>query len=175
MLESAMSGDAERRLDRALVFYKDDVDRIDRALEAYQRDCRSQCNLLVDLDGHLVTVVGALEGADVTTVAALVAGSFAATREIARALGEAEFTSLSHHGKDESIQITLVGERTILATVYSPRQTSAGLVVFYLKSAAAALRAALDEVRSRTGARAFEPGFAGDIRGALGEFFGDDA
>jgi predicted regulator of Ras-like GTPase activity (Roadblock/LC7/MglB family) len=166
---------AERRLTRALVFFKDDVERIDRALARYHATARSQCNLLIDLDGHLVTQVGELEGVDVTTVAALVAGSFAATREIARALGEEAFTSMSQQGRDESLQLTLVGDRTILATVYSPKPTSAGLVSFYLASVAAAIREVLDAIRERATRPELDPGFGGDIGLAFDGLFGDDA
>jgi predicted regulator of Ras-like GTPase activity (Roadblock/LC7/MglB family) len=170
----APESDAERRLSRALVFFKDDVDRIDTALDGYRVASRSQCSLLIDLDGHLVTQVGELRGVDVSTVAALVAGSFAATRAIARALGEEEFTTLSHQGADESLQVTLVSDRTILATVYSPRTTTAGLVCFYLASVATTIRNVLDAVRTRPGLPELGAGFDRDIGNAMDVMFGDD-
>ncbi|HZU95642.1 MAG TPA: roadblock/LC7 domain-containing protein [Planctomycetota bacterium] len=169
-----MEGDASGRLGRALIFFKDDVERIERALENYREAARSQCNLLIDLDGHLVTQVGALEGVDVDTVSALVAGTFKATREVARALGEEEFKTLSHQGRDESIQIALVGERTILATVYSPRTTSAGLVSFYLKNVTVSLLAVLERVRERAARPVSDFGFSADVGLAMEGMFGDD-
>ncbi|MEZ0228764.1 MAG: roadblock/LC7 domain-containing protein, partial [Planctomycetota bacterium] len=106
----------ERRLTRALIFYEDDIAKIDRALVTYRRSTRSQCTFLIDVDGHLVTKVGELQGVNTETISALVAACYASTREIARLIGEEEFTTLAHQGRDECIQLTLVSERVILAT-----------------------------------------------------------
>jgi predicted regulator of Ras-like GTPase activity (Roadblock/LC7/MglB family) len=164
--------DPKRNLSRALVFYPEDVAKLDRALAAYRESSRSQGNLLIDLDGHLVTQTGSFEDLDLDTVAALVAGSFKATREIARALGEEEFTSMSHQGKDECIHLALVGERTILATIYSPQTTTAGLVSFYVASVLATVRAVIDSARGRVGP-VLEPGFGQDIQGSFDILFGE--
>ncbi len=164
--------DPRRRLDRALIFFEDDVARIDRALHAYQKAARAQCSLLVDLEGHVVTHVGSLEGVNVNTISALVAASFAATREVARLLGEEEFTTLNHQSKEECIQLALAGERTILATIYSPRVTTPGLVAFYLGAAIAAIRSVLEAVAARAPRPALGPGFAEDIQGSFDELFG---
>src|SRR5690349_18141524 len=112
--------DPQRSLTRALIFYEDDIAKIDRALSTYRRATRSQSTLLIDVEGHLVTHVGELQGVNTQTISALVAACYASTREIARVIGEEEFTTLAHQGKDECIQLTLVSERVILATVYSP-------------------------------------------------------
>ena len=45
-------------------------------------------------------------------MAALIAGSFAATKELARLLGEEEFTTMFHQSQRENIQISLVGQRS---------------------------------------------------------------
>ena len=65
-------------------------------------------------------------------IAALVAGSFAATRELARLVGEAEFSSMSHQGARDSIQIALLGERALFAAVYDQR-SNLGLVRWHAK------------------------------------------
>ena len=64
------------------------------------------------------------------SVSALIAGSFAATREMARLLGEDAFTTLFHQGQRDSIQVSLVGDRALFATVFDQR-TNLGLVRFY--------------------------------------------
>ena len=52
----------------------------------------AKATLLVDKEGHLVTRRGEpLQSGSVESIAALIAGSFAATREMARLLGEQEF------------------------------------------------------------------------------------
>jgi predicted regulator of Ras-like GTPase activity (Roadblock/LC7/MglB family) len=88
----------------------------------------------VDKDGHLITRQGFTQSLDTTALAALLAGSFASTREIARLLGEPEFSVLFHQGKKDHVHITLVGERTILAVIFDDR-TTIGMVRLYAKEA----------------------------------------
>ena len=88
------------------------------------------CALLIDKDGHLVSRTGTMKAFDLDTIAALVAGSFAATREMARVLGEEEFTVLFHQGPQGSIQLSLIGDRTILAVIFND-QTTVGMVRLY--------------------------------------------
>ncbi len=164
----------ERRLTRALVFYEDDIAKIDKALTTYRRSTRSQSTLLIDLEGHLVTQVGMLQGVNAETISALVAACYASTREIARMIGEEDFKTLAHHGPDECIQLNLVSERVILATVYSPKTTTNGVILFYLEGVLARLRAVLDAVRERTTLPAFEAGFGEEIHGSFDALFGDE-
>jgi len=66
--------DAKLRKQR-LIFYEDDIERINRALENYQNLSKSRCNMLIDVEGHPVTQVGSTEGINLETIAALVAAS----------------------------------------------------------------------------------------------------
>src|SRR5438552_14697626 len=72
---------------------------------------------------------------DVTIIAALAAGSFAATRELARRIGEVEFNALYHQGNGSHMLMNSVDEDTIMITVFGPR-TTVGLVRFYSAAAA---------------------------------------
>ncbi len=54
--------ETERRLrERRLIFYEDDVERINKALENYQSLSKSKCNILIDIEGHPVTQVGSTD------------------------------------------------------------------------------------------------------------------
>ena len=81
-------------------------------------------------------------------IAALVAGSYAATREMARLLGEEEFSVLFHQGKKDNVQLTLIGDRTILATVFDER-TTIGMVRVYAKEASVKLSKIFEEIKGR--------------------------
>src|SRR6185295_4506150 len=77
--------ETERKLrERRLIFYEDDIERINKALENYQSLSKSKCNILIDIEGHPVTQVGTTEGINLETISALVAASFAATKEVAK-------------------------------------------------------------------------------------------
>ena len=112
----------------------------------------------------MVTKAGSTEDFDMQAVAALVAGSYAATREMARLLGEDEFSVLFHQGKRDNIQLTLVGDRTILATVFDER-TTIGMVRLYAKEATQKLLKVLDGIKNRRD----------DGGGSLGEEFSESA
>ncbi|MDF1661256.1 MAG: roadblock/LC7 domain-containing protein [Planctomycetota bacterium] len=166
-------GDTDQRLkSRRLVFYQDDVDKIDKALINYQTLSKSKCNILVDIEGHAVTKVGDTEGIDLETIAALVAASFAATKEVAKILGQTEFTTLTHQGKVESIQLTLIGQRTILATIFDSK-TTIGMVMFYTKELVERLVVIFDEIGNRKQEIRFEEGFGNDVSDVLDDLFDD--
>ena len=97
----------------------------------------------------MVTKAGSTDDFDMQAVAALVAGSYAATREMARLLGEEEFSVLFHQGKRDNIQLTLIGDRTILATVFDER-TTIGMVRLYAKEASVKLGSIFEEILGRT-------------------------
>lgn len=131
----------------------------------------SKCNILIDKEGHMVTKAGTTGDIDLQSVSALVAGSYAATREMARLLGEDEFSVLFHQGKKDSIQLTLVGERTILATLFDER-TTIGMVRLYAKEASEKLASIFHDIHARPD-RDPDLGsdFADSARGALDFFF----
>lgn len=130
----SMSQNERLRHDR-LTFYKEDVDRIDKLLAEFLRLSGAKCALLIDKEGHLVTKRGELRTIDIDTISALVAGSFAATKEMARLLGEEEFTAMFHQGERDNIQLSLVGDRTLLTILFDDR-TTVGMVRLYASETA---------------------------------------
>jgi predicted regulator of Ras-like GTPase activity (Roadblock/LC7/MglB family) len=94
----------------------------------------------VDKDGHLITRQGFTHSLDTTALAALLAGSFASTKEIARLVGEPEFSVLFHQGKRDHIHINLVGERSILVIIFDDR-TTIGMVRLYAKEVGSEMQA----------------------------------
>lgn len=119
-------------MDENLILYEEEISRIDKVLSRLIKGAEAKCALLVDKDGHLITRQGFTHSLDTTALAALLAGSFASTREIARLVGEPEFTVLFHQGKRDHIHISLVGERTILVVIFDDR-TTIGMVRLYAK------------------------------------------
>ncbi len=114
------------------ILYEEEIEQIDRALSRLIKEAEAKCSLLVDKDGHLITRQGFTQTLDTTALAALLAGSFASTREIARLVGEPEFSVLFHQGKRDHIHISLIGERTILVVIFDDR-TTIGMVRLYAK------------------------------------------
>jgi len=139
--------DAELREQR-LVFYKEDIQQIDSTLRDFLARSKSKAALLVDKHGHLITHEGTTEKTDTDTISALVAGCFAATREMARILGEEEFTALFHQGRRDNLQLSLVGERTILSVLFD-ETTTIGMVRLYAAETARKLTSLFKKVLAR--------------------------
>ncbi len=129
-----MNANDRLRHDR-LSFYKADIDKIDKLLSEFLRLSGAKCALLIDKEGHLVTKRGEVRTIDMDTISALVAGSFAATKEMARLLGEEEFAALFHQGERDNIQLSLVGDRTLLTILFDDR-TTVGMIRLYANETA---------------------------------------
>lgn len=121
--------------DDSLIIYEEEIERIDSLLTKLLKGAEAKCALLVDKDGHLITRQGFTHSLDTTALAALLAGSFASTKEIARLVGETEFSVLFHQGKKDHIHMSIVGERSILAVIFDDR-TTIGMVRLYAKESA---------------------------------------
>jgi predicted regulator of Ras-like GTPase activity (Roadblock/LC7/MglB family) len=104
---------------------------------------------------------------DVTIIAALAAGSFAATKELARRIGEMEFNALYHQGNGNHIFMNSVDDDTIMITVFGKR-TTVGLVRFYSASAGQKVAELLKSLQSNSSDAAFA---STDI--ATGDIFTD--
>ena len=79
--------------DDSLIIYEEDITQIEALISKMLKGAEAKCALLVDKDGHLITRQGFTHSLDTTALAALLAGSFASTKEIARLVGEPEFSA----------------------------------------------------------------------------------
>lgn len=163
--------------DNRLVFYEDLVRDVNRILREFLKLSNAKCVLLVDKEGHMVTRQGVTREFDMDTISALVAGSFAATKEMARVLGEDEFSVLFHQGKTDSIQLSLVGDRTLLTVIFD-EATTVGMVRLYAAETAKRLTElfAKHERQRAQGLRQDDPdlaeGFVGSAKNKLDDLFG---
>lgn len=120
--------------DDSLILYEEDIKKIEALLSKLIKGAEAKCALLVDKDGHLITRQGFTHSLDTTALGALLAGSFASTKEIAKLVGEPEFSVLFHQGKKDHIHMSIVGERSILVVIFDDR-TTIGMVRLYAKEA----------------------------------------
>lgn len=78
--------------------------------------------LLITRDGNKVAVAGETRDLDVTALAALVAGMFSATREVARLVGEEQFSIMLQQGERRHLHISLIGDAVMLVLVFEDYQ-----------------------------------------------------
>jgi len=84
--------------------------------------------LLIDQAGNVVARCGQEnQRMDMISLAALTAANFAATSQIAKLIGEDDFSLLFHKGKKDSIHFARIGTDLILVTIFGD-SVSLGLV-----------------------------------------------
>jgi predicted regulator of Ras-like GTPase activity (Roadblock/LC7/MglB family) len=113
-------------------FTEDDYRAIVRSLQQFLYDSNARCALLVDRSGQLVATVGEQPQFDPTAFATLTAADFSANDQLARLIGETEFTSLFHQGEQESMYLVDIARRVILVILFDNR-TTLGLVRLKVK------------------------------------------
>lgn len=147
-------------------FTDDDAQAITDALQRFLRESQARCALLVDRAGQLVTTVGeapAAAGFDVTAFASLTAADFSANDQLARLIGERDFSTLFHQGERESMFLADVARRIILVVLFDNR-TTLGLVRLKLRTTVGELTTRFEAVFARAGAtpRPALPAFLAD-------------
>ena len=155
-----------------LVFYEQDIEEINKILAEFLDRSQAKCALLVDKEGHLVTKRGFTKSFNTDSIAALVAGSFAATKQMAKLLGEEEFSIMFHQGKKDNIQLSLVGERTILAVIFDDK-TTLGMVRLYASQVSSKLAELFSEIAERKSeGEKISQEFGQAAKGKLDDIFG---
>jgi predicted regulator of Ras-like GTPase activity (Roadblock/LC7/MglB family) len=110
-----------------IIITKKDLEKIDLCLNQMVSSSHAHSVLLIDRSGQLIAQYGNTPGIDILSLSALTAANFGATAEIARMLGEEEFTLLFHKGKNENVYFSAIGEHVIIVTLFNDN-TSLGLI-----------------------------------------------
>ena len=113
----------------------EDVAALDGVLGDFLKKAEADLTVVIDRGGNVISQFGDRDVTDISIIAALAAGSFAATRELAHRIGEVEFNALFHQGNGSHMFMNSVDEDTIMITVFGTR-TTVGFVRFYSTAAA---------------------------------------
>lgn len=129
-------------------FTQDDENAIARLLQRFLHECGARCALVVDRSGQLVTIAGERPSFDATAFATLTAADFSANDQLARLIGETDFSSLYHQGERESMLLADVARRVILVVLFDSR-TTLGLVRLRIRSTVEELGRLLEAMFAR--------------------------
>lgn len=147
--------------------------RLDAILASFVDETQARCAVLLDRDGRMLTLAGETTGLDGTAFASLAAADFAAGDRLASLLGEDEFTSLYHAGKDHSMYLVGVGGAAILAALFDDR-SSLGLVRLKAKRTVPRFAELLAEQADEpTGHAALGDGWAAEAGDEIDRLFAD--
>ena len=94
--------------------------------------------LLITKQGTVLSSAGETGYLNTTAVAALVAGMFTATREVARLVGENQFSILLQQGEMRHIHISLVSDDSMMVVIFEDHNR-VGAIRHYAKKAAGQL------------------------------------
>ena len=137
-------------------FTEDDFGAITSALERFLTDCNARCALIVDRTGQLIATVGERPNFDPTAFATLTAADFSANDQLAKLIGENDFSTLFHQGEKESMYLADIARRVILVVLFDNR-TTLGLVRLKMKQTVTELSQLFDQVFSRASGAASAP------------------
>jgi predicted regulator of Ras-like GTPase activity (Roadblock/LC7/MglB family) len=132
-------------------FTEDDFQAITGSLQRFLYDSNARCALLVDRAGQLVATVGEPPTFDATAFASLTAADFSANDQLARLIGERDFTTLFHQGERESMYLADVARRVILVVLFDNR-TTLGLVRLKMRGVVEELSRTFEGVFTRAAA-----------------------
>jgi predicted regulator of Ras-like GTPase activity (Roadblock/LC7/MglB family) len=132
-----------------MILFPEDIDRLNLILEQLTVKANLLLAVLINKDGRLLTYQGSLEKIDTVSMAALVAGNSASTLAIANLMGETEFSTMYHQGKDRHIFISVVDENTFLCLVFDDR-TNIDRVKVFARQFDRQIKTALKQVYDKT-------------------------
>ena len=106
-------------LPKGLDFTNDQLEQIDDILTQLYWDTEAQSILLADITGQLISVLGE-SNINTSVLSALAAGNLAATKEMARLVGEpARFKLLLHEGEQRSVYLSDVDDELVIVAIFS--------------------------------------------------------
>jgi predicted regulator of Ras-like GTPase activity (Roadblock/LC7/MglB family) len=134
-------------------FREEDYKAITEQMNHLLRETNVRSLMLVDHNGQVVANVGEPPRFDPQAFASLTAADFSANDQLAKMIGEHEFSSLFHQGEKESMYLADIARRVILVALFDSR-TTLGLVRLKMKATVEWLTKVFEEVFTRTGTQA---------------------
>jgi CheY-like chemotaxis protein/predicted regulator of Ras-like GTPase activity (Roadblock/LC7/MglB family) len=157
-------------------------DQLEQRLEALSDSLNPRFVLLTDRSGRLIASQGGMTHSRSLSLAALVAGSFSATSEVAEMIAQESETPRFHQSLHESEEFSFysikAGPSWILGLVFDPERTNLGLARLYVTRTAADLTRLFEENAGASQEQQDEVGqtmndmFRHEVSDALEDLFG---
>ncbi len=125
------------------------LDKISACIKDMRRETRARCIMLADITGHLIEEQGNGNNLfNTAALSALAAGELAATKEMARLVGEeARFKLLLHEGVQQSVYLSDVSGEMILVTVFD-NTTPIGMIRLWTRNVVDELNAIMEQAKN---------------------------
>jgi len=114
--------------------FEEDYWAISTTLQELLKNSNATSVILLDKTGQLISSVGDEPRFDMYSFASLCAADFEANAQLAKLIGEKDFSTLYHQGSNESMYLARV-ERDIILVILFDKKTTLGLVRLRTKKA----------------------------------------
>lgn len=132
-----------------LILTKNDIGKLEEIISDQLLDAGAEHVVVVDLSGNLIIQCGSLEMDDIFSLAAVSAAHFAATAEIARLIGEKDFTLMYHKGGKRNVHFSRLADDYLIITMFNDN-VSLGLIRLKLGNAISAMSAVVGEPEGKS-------------------------
>ena len=167
-----MTSSTAAQRDKRSIFYAKDIHQLNLVLGKFLQKSGAETVLLVDEAGHLVARQGDISLTNEETVAALVAGTYAASRAMAEMLGSAEYSCQIPCNGGREVLLLPAGSHALLGITFS-EETSVTLVRTYALEAIRRIDEIIDNAMGgNPGERIQRAKFDSEMDGALTDVFG---
>jgi predicted regulator of Ras-like GTPase activity (Roadblock/LC7/MglB family) len=127
---------------------EEELREIEDLFGEYLSESEAKDIVLLNKSGELLVKIGDITSDVAVTVSALAAGVFSATNELARILGEKEFTITFHQGQETNIHISLITSSILLSVIFDNR-APVGAIRFWAKKIGSSVKDIITRAEER--------------------------
>ncbi|MCB1184737.1 roadblock/LC7 domain-containing protein [bacterium] len=157
--------------------FEEDYWAINNVLEDLLKSSRAGNVLLIDRTGQLISQIGPDVEFDLTSFASLCAADFEANYQLAKLIGEKDFSTLFHQGAKDSMYLAKIAKGVVLVVLFS-KSTTLGLVRLRVKHAVGELNAVIEKLYEKLEYRneeydQFDDNFTEEVEAEIDNLFAD--
>ena len=157
--------------------FEEDYWAINNVLDDLLKSSQAGNVLLIDRTGQLVSHCGPEVKFDLTSFASLCAADFEANYQLARLVGEKDFSTLYHQGAKDSMYLGKIAKGEVLVVLFD-KSTTLGLVRLRVKRAVEELDKIIDGLYNKLEYRneeydTFDDSFAEGVEAEIDSLFVD--
>jgi hypothetical protein len=163
----------EPRPNSSLIVSEEDSKRIKLQLDRMIIEAGANTTILLDKSGEVISARGDKLPKDLDVMGALLAGTFATTRELARMREAERFNTLYQQGATENTLTEMIGELWLISVIFD-KSTHVGLVRDLARQITPELEAVLLQVQRRSrSAAGLNPSFRTSVEDTIDLLFKD--
>ncbi len=157
--------------------FEEDYWAMNNALDDLLKSSHASNVVLIDRTGQLITMRGPDVDFDMTSFASLCAADFEANYQLAKLIGEKDFSTLFHQGAKDSMYLGKIAEGVVLVVLFD-KSTTLGLVRLRVRKTVEELTLIIQELYTKLEYRneeydAFDSSFTEEVEAEIDNLFAE--